>query len=139
MLGYPLQVTLNVQPQNGIDECDSRYQQFADLIGFNTSANGTIPCNLVNRDWAEALFATYFDTAPLASVDFWWTDMLYGARSVSRVIECCKVPVQREVSGSELEGSNQLIMSALQSAYLSPSPVNNLRLSTLACLQLWRP
>lgn len=75
-----MQVALNVQPQNGIDECDSRYQQFADAIGFNTSTNQTIPCNLVDRTWAEALFGTYFDAAPLDSVDFWWTDMLYGAR-----------------------------------------------------------
>jgi alpha-glucosidase (family GH31 glycosyl hydrolase) len=73
-VGHPLALTLNVHPQSGVDHCMERYLDFAARIGFDASANATSPCDMGNFTWVSALWDTYYSAAPLASVDFFWTD-----------------------------------------------------------------
>ena len=73
-VGYPLRLSLNVHPDQGIHHCAHRYLEFAKLLGFNTSQNASIPCNLFNETWKDALFQVYLNANPLRDVDVWWTD-----------------------------------------------------------------
>lgn len=76
VVGHPLTLSLNLHPQAGITHCDDRYTQFAAAVGFDTSKNATIPCDMSNITFAAALFSVYLDASPLGAVDWWWTD--YG-------------------------------------------------------------
>jgi alpha-glucosidase (family GH31 glycosyl hydrolase) len=60
-----------------------RYRAFARAVGFDTSRNATIPCDMSNRSWAAALFGVYYDAAPLGAVDWWWTDYPAGCTNSS--------------------------------------------------------
>ena len=74
MVGHPLTLSLNVHPQSGIDHCDQRYPQAAKLLGWDTSKNATIPCDMSNASFASALFNVYYDASPLKGAAWWWTD-----------------------------------------------------------------
>ena len=73
-LGHPLSVSLNVHPQTGVYSCLERYYAFTAEMGFNTSTNATVPCDMSNSSWAKALFDVYYNAQPLSGVDWWWTD-----------------------------------------------------------------
>ena len=73
-VGYPLRLSLNINPDQGIHHCEHRYEEFGKLLNFDTSKNASIPCNIFNESWTEALFHVYLNADPLQNVDVWWTD-----------------------------------------------------------------
>jgi alpha-glucosidase (family GH31 glycosyl hydrolase) len=74
VLNHSLSLSLNVHPQSGVDHCMERYLPFAQEVGFDASTNATVPCNMGNETWADALWDVYYDASPLSEVDLWWTD-----------------------------------------------------------------
>jgi hypothetical protein len=45
-----------VHPETGIDHCEDRYAAVGQRLGFDTSLNATIPCDMGNLSFAQALF-----------------------------------------------------------------------------------
>jgi alpha-glucosidase (family GH31 glycosyl hydrolase) len=74
--GHPLQLSLNVHPQTGVDHCQDKYEQFARASGVDPSTKQTIPCDMGNRTFVDNLFRIYYDAPELVGVDYWWTDYL---------------------------------------------------------------
>jgi alpha-glucosidase (family GH31 glycosyl hydrolase) len=75
-IGHPLQVSLNVHPQTGVDHCQEYYAEFAKAMGKDPSTNETIRSDMGNRTFVDNLFRIYYDSQKLELVDYWWTD--YG-------------------------------------------------------------
>ncbi len=73
-VGHPLALSLNLHLQGGVDHCAVRYAEMGAALGFDTSRNATIPCDLSNATVASALFGVYLDATPLDGVSWWWTD-----------------------------------------------------------------
>ena len=73
-VGHPLMLTLNVHPQTGVDHCMLKYQEIAKILNFDASTNATIPCDMGNRSFVNALWASYYNSEPLNLMDFAWTD-----------------------------------------------------------------
>lgn len=73
-VGHPLMLALNVHPQTGVDHCMVKYNEIARLLDFDTSTNATIPCDMGNRSFVNALWSVYYHSEPLLGMDFAWTD-----------------------------------------------------------------
>ena len=80
-LGHPLATSLNVHPQTGVYHCLERYIEFAALVNASTALNATIPCDMTDRRWVDALWRVYHNAVPLSSIDVWWTDYPDGCPS----------------------------------------------------------
>ena len=81
IVGSPMKVSVNIHPQTGLDHCDSRYAQFAALLGVDPATNATVPCDFGNQTYIDSLYKVYMDADPLSAIDVWWTD--YGGCGVS--------------------------------------------------------
>ena len=79
--GHPLQLSLNIHPETGVDYCDKRYPAIASAMGVDPITRQTIPCDFGNQTFTESIFSIYLDADPLHAVDVWWTD--YGGCGVA--------------------------------------------------------
>jgi alpha-glucosidase (family GH31 glycosyl hydrolase) len=75
-VGHRLKLSLNVHPQTGIDHCQARYAEAAEMMGIDPSTNATVPCDMGNLSFVNTLYSVYYDAEPLSGVSYWWTD--YG-------------------------------------------------------------
>jgi hypothetical protein len=75
-LAHPVAVFLNVQPEDGVDKCDSRYAVVAGIAGVNASTGATVPCDLGSKAFVSGSFSTYFNAPPLSLAAGMWTDYL---------------------------------------------------------------
>ena len=73
-LGHALATSLNVHPQSNIYHCLERYTQFGQIVGWDTTKNVTIPCDMTNKTWVDALWSVYYNASPLDKVTVFWTD-----------------------------------------------------------------
>lgn len=81
-LGHPIDLSLNVHPQTGIDLCEPSYPTFASRMGIDPSTNETVPCDMGNATFARALYELILSREELRGSDWWWTDY-FGCAAVS--------------------------------------------------------
>ena len=73
--GAPLSFSVDVHPQEGIDACQGpAYHEIGKLLGFDTSDNYTIPCDVANQTFTEGLFEYILEEKDHAGIDIMWTD-----------------------------------------------------------------
>lgn len=93
----PINVLLNVHPQDGIDHCQAKYAEFAAFTGVDPASNETVTMDNGNHTLMLKFFSDYLGADPLSSVDAWWTDY-YGSMG----------PTDPRQSSSQLLWSNYM-------------------------------
>jgi hypothetical protein len=69
-----LAVTLNLHPADGVGPHEDAYEPFMRAIGVDPTTRQTVPFDIANKRYADALFREVHWPLEKAGVDFWWLD-----------------------------------------------------------------
>ncbi|RYG64733.1 alpha-xylosidase, partial [bacterium] len=69
-----LAVTLNLHPADGVGPHEDAYEPFMRAMGADPDTKQTVPFDIGNKRYADALFKEVHRPLEAAGVDFWWLD-----------------------------------------------------------------
>lgn len=70
-----LKVIVNTHDVTGVDHCQGAvYEAMASALGIDASTNTTVPCQLQNATYSEALYRIILDPLINGGIDWYWTD-----------------------------------------------------------------
>lgn len=76
-----LHITLNLHPDGGVGNYETRYKEFCRGMGISSAGGKTIPFDCTNRLFMRNYFHVLLDPLEHEGVSFWWLDWQQGTTS----------------------------------------------------------